>query len=356
MAHDNRVSRITHALAIAGIVILAIIVLWGLIHLVTLSGGWFSGLFGGGNKNAITLSAPAQVTSGTPFTLSWKHATKERGSYAFIYQCKDGLVLYTPVGGQFSEVKCGGAYTLGTATSSATLLPVLSASTSVSDALTVVFISAATSTEVEPQGSATVIVVPQSTAQATSTRPAEIPQKPNPVVSGPADLAVTILSNNVDAYGNASIVFDIANIGQSQSGVYYFQAQLPTQDSYSYTSPAQSPLAAGSHVVSTLNFTLAVPGSAVITISGGNDANGANNFATQFINAPINSYQTSYQNSQPIYSPGPQPYYQPTVSGGQCYYNGATYVCNQPSSYSNGLPYYINSGQYQYVPLAPITY
>jgi hypothetical protein len=105
-------------------------------------------------------------------------------------------------------------------------------------------------------------------------------------------------------------------------------------------------------VVSTLNFTLAVPGSAVVSISGGNDANGGNNFATQFINAPL----SSYQNSQPIYTPGPQPYYQPTVSGGQCYYNGATYVCNQPSSYSNGLPYYINSGQYPYVPLSPITY
>jgi hypothetical protein len=350
-AHDSRASRIIHALAIAGIAILALIVLWGLIHLVTLSGGWLSGLFGG-NKNAITVSAPAQATSGTPFTLSWKHETKERGSYAFLYQCKEGLALYTPVAGQFSEVKCGSAYTLGAATSSAVLLPVLSASSSVSDALTVVFIPAATSTEAQPQGSATIIVVPQSSAHATSTTPTELPQKPNPIVSGPADLAVTILSNSVDAYGNATIVFDIANVGRSQSGVYYFTAQLPTQDGYTYTSPAQSPLAAGSHVVSTLNFTLAIPGSAVVSLSGGNDANGANNFATQYINAPA----TSYQNSQPIYSPGPQPYYQPTVSGGQCYYNGATYVCNQPSSYSNGLPYYINSGQYPYVPLAPITY
>ena len=344
-AHDSRATHIKRALAIAGIVILALIVLWGLIHLLTLSGGWFSGLFGG-TKNAITVSAPAQVTSGTPFTLSWKHTTKERGSYAFLYQCKDGLTLYTPVAGQFSEVKCGGAYTLGAATSSAVLLPVLSASSSVSDALTVVFISAATSTAAQPQGSATIIVVPQSTAQATSTKPADTTPNPKPIVSGPADLALTILSNTVDAYGNASITFDVANIGQSASGVYYFQAQLPTQDSYSYTSPAQSPLSAGSHVVSTLNFTLAVPGSAVISLSGGNDVNGANNFATQFINAPL----TSYQNSQPIYSPGAQPYYQPTVSGGQCYYNGATYVCNQPSSYSNGLPYYINSGQYQYIP------
>ncbi|HVU75551.1 MAG TPA: hypothetical protein VHD38_01795 [Candidatus Paceibacterota bacterium] len=345
MAHSSGGSRIPQVLAIVGIVILAIIILWGLIHLLTLSSGWLSSLFGG-DKNAITVSVPAQVTSGTPFVLSWKHATSDRGSYAFLYQCKDGLTLYTPVAGQFSEVKCGGAYTLGAATSSATLLPVLTASTSVSDALTVVFISSATSTAAQPQGSATTIVVPQSTAQATTTKPTELPQKTNPVVQGPADLSVTILSSTVDAYGNATLVFDIANVGQGQSGVYYFTAQLPTQDGYSYTSPAQSPLAAGSHVVSTLNFTLAVPGSAVVSISGGNDVNSANNFATQFVNAPA----TSYQSNGPIYSPGVQPYYQPTVGTGQCYYNGATYVCNQPASYSNGLPYYINSGQYQYIP------
>lgn len=350
-AHENRSNRIVHALAIAGIVILAIIVLWGLIHILTLSGGWFSSLFGG-KKNTITVSAPAQVTSGTPFTLSWKHATSERGSYAFLYQCKDGLALYTPIGDTFSEVKCGGAFTLGSATSSATMLPVLTTSSSVSDALTVVFISAATSTGVQPQGSATVIVVPQTTAHATTTAPTEIPRKSNPVVQGPADLAVTILSTNVDAYGNATIVFDIANVGSGQSGVYYFTAQLPTRDGYSYTSPAQSPLSAGSHVTSTLNFTLAVPGSAVVSLSGGNDANGANNFATQYVNAPITSYQTN----DPIYSPAPQPYYQPTVGNGQCYYNGATYVCNQPSSYSNGLPYYINSGQYPYTTTPYYTY
>lgn len=351
---DRRSGLISNVLAIAALIILIIIVLWGLIHIVSLSSGWFSSL-SPATKNSIVVHAPPQATSGQPFTIEWTYAPKTSGTYALLYQCRNDLKYTDYQNDKFLDVPCGSAYTLNGATSTTTVLPVLSASSSVSSSLTIVYIPSSGDTSKAPQGSATVIIAPAAAAPVkTTTSQTAVPAaKPAPVSSGPADLAVTILSSNVDSYGNATVTFDVANVGSGASGVYYFSATLPTQTGYTYTSPAQQPLAAGSHILSTLNFSNATPGSFVVSLSGGNDSNGANNFASQFINAPY--LNTQYQ-SQPIYTPGVQPYYQPTYGSGQCYWNGATYVCNQVSSYSNGLPYYINSGQYPYTPLAPIVY
>jgi hypothetical protein len=346
---DARAALLTNVLAIAGLIILIVIVLWGLIHIFSLGSGWFGSLFPA-SKNVIEVSAPSEVTSGTPFALRWTYTPKESGSYALLYPCRSDLKLYTPVGGTSQNVPCGSAYTLGTATSSVTVLPLLSASSSINTSLTVLYLPASGTAANAPEGSATLIVSPATVVQAATETVAPAAKPSNPTYSAPADLSVSILSSNVDPNGNATVSFDIANVGQSTSGVYYFTANLPTQSGYTYTSPAQSPLPAGSHVVSTLNFSSAIPGSFVVSVSG-SDSNGANNFATQFLNASYNLYN-QYQ-SQPTYYPAPQPYYQPTyglpgMTNGSCYFNGATWVCNQPSSYSNGLPYYINSGQYPY--------
>src|SRR5580704_3418350 len=83
-------SMLSNILAIIGLIILVIIIVWGLVHLAELSSGWFSSLF---EKSAPTLSinAPSDAVSGTPVAISWDYSTTATGTYAFLYQCQNGL-------------------------------------------------------------------------------------------------------------------------------------------------------------------------------------------------------------------------------------------------------------------------
>ncbi len=122
-------------------------------------------------------------------------------------------------------------------------------------------------------------------------------QKPQTKVtySGPADLRVQIIFATVDSYGNGIVQFDIANIGSSPSGTYYFEAHLPTSLEYLYTSPAQASLNPGDHIQSTLNFTEAFQGRIVaITVDPANlvrESNETNNYASQTLRR---QYQYGY--------------------------------------------------------------
>lgn len=344
------ISVFANVLAIAGIIILVIIVLWGIVHIFSLSGGWFSSLFGGSRNAAIQVTVPSQANSGEPLAVSWKYSPSVKGNYALLYPCATGLSFTLYSGAQ---IPCGGAYTLGLATSSVTIFPLSIATTSVRVPLTILYIPSSTSTtaSVPAQGSASTVINP---ARVVVTPVAE-PKKPAtpvytpPATSGPADLAVTILSLNSDSWGNATVTFDIGNAGGSPSGTYYFSAQLPTTQPYSYSSPAQAPLAPGSHIVNTLNFTSATPGTFTVSVTSGNDSNASNNYASQYLSSP---YNVQYHNQ--YYTPAT---YQTSVSNQQqCYWNGGTYICNQGNYYNsgNGLPYYQNSGQYPYI--TPNTY
>lgn len=299
----KREGLVQNILAIAGFIILIIIVVWGLLHLASLSGGWFSSLFQKKADTKITVSVPSSVVSGTPMSLAWKYSPKDKGSYALLYQCNTGVQFAAPASNQsFAAVPCGAAFTLGNATTSVTLLPVLNATSSVKIPLTVLFIPSAAGTQA--QGSASVTVIPAAkpaveTPAPAAAKPVTIPA---PAASGPADLAVSIVASNVDQFGNGSVTFDISNTGGSNSGTYYFSAQLPAgMQPYTYNSPAQVSLAAGSHILSTLTFTQAMSGNFSVSVSGGNDANTGNNYASGYINAPAyypNQYQYPYTQYQ----------------------------------------------------------
>jgi hypothetical protein len=282
-----------NALAIAGFIVLTIIIVWGLLHLASLSGGWFSSLFEKKADTTISVSAPASVVSGTPMTLTWKYSPKDKGSYALLYQCDTGVQFAAPSNQSFTVVPCGAAFTLGNATSSVILLPVSNATSSVKVPLTVLFIPSATGAQA--QGSTNITITPGT--KSVVEIPAPVVSKPTPKptpVTGPADLAITIVASNVDQFGNGTVTFDIANIGGSSSGTYYFSVQLPTSQPYSYNSPAQASLAPQSHITSTLTFSQAVGGTFSVSVSGGNDVNNGNNYASQYINAPA-YYPNQYQ-------------------------------------------------------------
>src|ERR1700677_3046746 len=90
-AASEKPSLLSNILAIIGLIILVIIIVWGLVHLAELSSGWFSSLFANNSADTIQISAPGDVTSGTPATISWQYSTAATGTYAFLYQCQNGV-------------------------------------------------------------------------------------------------------------------------------------------------------------------------------------------------------------------------------------------------------------------------
>lgn len=297
---ERKSSLLTDILTIIGFAILFIIIIWGLVHLVELISSSYSP-----SKPVATIqvSAPAQMTSGESATISWNYSPSTAGSYAFLYQCQNGLTFQTS-SAKDSGVPCGVAYTIGSASSSISLIPLLASTSSVSDTVSIVFIPQAGGSQV--QGDATTAIYPASAA--TTTRTTTTGTKSSSTGSGssytgaatryagPADLAVTIISGYINGNGDGIVTFNIANVGGSESGSYTFSAQLPTAQPLPYASPLQAPLAPGAHVVSTLNFTDARSGGGLFTVSiQGGDSNTSDNYASMQISGPVYNNNYNYQ-------------------------------------------------------------
>lgn len=335
---EPKPSFLSNILAIIGFVILIVVVIWGLVHLASLSRGWFSSLFGESNA-AITVTAPETATSGTAFDITWRYDEPTEGSYAFLYPCQSGFQLQTPgMGGAMNGIPCGAALALANDVNTLSLTPYLTGSDALAVPLSVIFMPNATGTEA--QGSATVTVAPSATpapAPAPAPTPTPTPSYSSSTYSSatsatyspatPADLAMRIISATVDANGNGTIVFDITNVGGSSSGTYYFTANLPTVSGYAYVSPAQTFMTAGARVRNTLRFTGARSGVATVSITTP-DTNAANNHASQVVSGEYYNYNYEYQY-------GVYPAYQYTYPTYQPQYP-YTY---QPYPYSTYYPY-----------------
>lgn len=271
-AKKSPTTLVSNILAIAGFVVLAIIVIWGLLNLANLSSGWFGNLFNGQNgRGSISVSAPESAVAGRPARITWQHAG-EGGRYAFLYECTAGLDFGIPIvkDGEttptLARVPCGTAFTLGNATSSLIVVPVLASSTPIAAHINIVYVPAGRGADAS--GNATITVTPPTGAPEPS---GEAPETPRPTPSGgPADLAVTILSLTTDGSGMTIAVFNVSNIGGSSSGVYAFSAMLPTAQPYAFHSDPQSPLAPGDSIVNTLRFTQTVPGIFSVIVDPGN--------------------------------------------------------------------------------------
>lgn len=314
VVEETRPSFFSNLIAIVGLILLIVIVIWGLLHLAGLSQGWFSTLFNTGGPK-VTVTAPAKVTSGEDFTVTWKYSSSEKGNYAFVYQCKNGLQIKSGT----NIIPCGNAFTVGTQTT-LTLTPTLITSiASTSVPISVAFLPSATSSKMV-QGAATIIVEnvtvnPAATPPVTVPPPAATPPASQTSVQTapktPADLSVRIIAMGVIDMNTGMFVnrppvssneiaaaqFDISNIGGSTSGTYYFSANLPTIGGYVYNSPAQTPLAPGDHMINTLRWSQSQPtGTFTVTVTGDNST--VNNYAVATVGT-INTY--TYP--QPTYYP-----------------------------------------------------
>lgn len=271
---------VSNALAIAGFVVLAIIIVWGLLHIASLSSGWFGNLFNNSNtRGTILVSAPESAISGRPARIAWQHAS-EGGRYAFLYECRTGLDVGIPIvkDGEtvptLARVPCGTAFTLGNATSSLIVVPILTASSTIPANINIVYVPEGRGAEAS--GSATIAVTTASGAPEVPKTPAA----PNTRTTGAADLAVSIVSLTTDGSGMTTAVFTISNIGGSATGVYAFTAALPTAQPYAFHSDAQASLAPGDSIVNTLRFTQTIPGIFSVAVDPSNmvaESNESNN-------------------------------------------------------------------------------
>ncbi|MDZ4227047.1 MAG: hypothetical protein U1D26_01060, partial [Patescibacteria group bacterium] len=66
-------SLFSSILAIVGLVILVVIIIWGLVHLAGLSSNWFPSVFSRSSASEIIVRAPENATSGEAMTISWEY-------------------------------------------------------------------------------------------------------------------------------------------------------------------------------------------------------------------------------------------------------------------------------------------
>lgn len=314
---DTRSGILSNILAIAGFIIVIVVIIWGLVHLASISRNWFGSLFGTSDEATLEVMAPETANSGKAFDITWDHESDVAGSYAFLYQCVNGFLFVTPnPAGGLGEIPCGAAYTVPSENKVLSLMAILTGTTSVPMPLSVIFLPSATGTQV--QGSATVMIMGGETGSVVTPTPSPTPTPPSPSPTPtptpipaprpitPADLMVRIIAVGViDTYSGvfvnrtpaspseiAAVQFEIVNIGGKSSGTYYFTAQLPVDgQGYSYNSPLQASLTPGSRMVNTLRFTQTRSGGGTFSVSVDpsnvvRESNENNNYASQFVSAP----------------------------------------------------------------------
>lgn len=315
MTEHQQESLLGTILAVIGFLIIAGIAVWGLAHILVLAKDtvtpWFTR-----NSQAIVVSAPTTVTTGIPFTLSWKHTATSDGSYAFLYSCVSGVRFEARYGSDTTKIPCGAGFVASS--SNLTLVPYLNTGSKISTPVTILFKPGTTgqtlgtlASNAVAEGSATITVIRATTTQtvvkkttpvASTVTATKTTSQKKPVVAPsqpvtPADIAVSILGVGViDPVSGTyverapfspdeivAVKFDIKNIGGKASGTYRFSVELPTDTAYIYHSPLQTSLAGGSHVVNTLRFDRVTTGGTVqvTVVPNGSDARTANNSATR---------------------------------------------------------------------------
>jgi hypothetical protein len=315
---------ISNILAIAGFIILIVIIIWGAYHFLRLASSGFSSLLSRAGASTITLTAPRTVVSGDMLDVSWKYTVpEEMGAFAVLYQCRDGFQLRIPLATSTTPIPCGTPYMIGNKEATAVrLMPMLAGTTALDVPFSIMYMTTGTSTPTKvAQGNATVTITPLGTGivSATTTpvtdtkdiprvtKPADKPKPrpvtpPTPKVTGPADLMIRIISVGVidPISGNimprapispaetVAVTFDIKNQGGTATGQWYFTANIPTNPVTSYVSPAQKSLNPGDGIENTLRFTQTATGAFTVNVDPSNavhESNEANNTISHMISA-----------------------------------------------------------------------
>ncbi|MDO8517876.1 MAG: hypothetical protein Q7S26_01110 [bacterium] len=281
------------AISVLGLIAILFIGVWGIIQITLAVPGFFAG-FGKNTPSDTTaptagsstvaqeqliLSLPTSITSGQPFTLSWKHQGGS-GNYGYLisYSCATGLSLYAPtLSGTSTKVPCDTAFNFTSATETVQLTPTF---TGAEQAAVTVSVSAnkLSDSSIATKSTATTIVLPASSASTatktvatktpatkTTTLPTGRQVVPSttytatnkiPALSGLPNLVV-YMTSAIPLDGRLTVQFTIANTGTNVAPAgWMFVALFPPNQANTYISGSQQALSPGDKIVYTLGFSI----------------------------------------------------------------------------------------------------
>lgn len=308
--HEDRKAAVLKTLAIIGFVAAVIITAWLAVQAVRLLPAAFSTLATliesreNATEDLEVIGTESIVNAGQTLTVSWTPLTQS-GTYTFSYECAEGVsATITGARGEMSAVGCDTEIALpeGEHRMAITFASEKRRFTDVKYAIG--FIPEGSDTLLHERANTITVVNPTISARGVATEetpetvpeveetPAAEPEVRPATTPGYADLAVSLVSLTVyDAHTHTAVPaysakrgdrvaaqFSVTNLGGQTSGIWYFDATLPSADTTTFLSPAQDPLAPQAGRLFTLEFTAGgTAGALGIEVAGGNDGNAANN-------------------------------------------------------------------------------
>ncbi len=267
---------VLRVVAVLGLIVVLLLGAWGIIQLAF----WLPSLFGdvtgsiGGifknepAKETLTISLPAQVTSGSAFTVNWssRNANSAR-TFGFAYQCREGVTMAVTLPGKdAAAVPCDTPFALVGATTSVRVTPTLVGTTATPVGVSVAATNADGTIMATSTGGTTVTPAKKPATPAATIKPATTPAATaKPATSyypsgrttnlyGLADLQVAINSAYTTG-GRAAVQFTVQNIGTNVAPAnWFFTANLPIAGGYTYQSPTQQALYPGDRIVFTMGY------------------------------------------------------------------------------------------------------
>jgi len=305
--HEDRKAAVLKTLAIIGFVAAVIITAWLAVQAVRLlpaAFGTLASLIEGREQAAENLEVTGTesiVNAGQTLTISWTPLART-GSYTFSYGCTEGVsVTITSARGEMSAVGCDAEVVLPEDDERIAVTFASEKRRFTDVQYTISFIPEGSDTPLHERTHTVTVVNPTISARgvAAEETPPEVEETPvvepeaRPVTTpGYADLAISLVSlttydahthTAVPAYSvkrgdRVAVQFSVTNLGGQTSGIWYFDATLPSADATTFLSPAQDPLAPQAGELFTLEFTAGgTAGTLGIEVAGGNDGNSANN-------------------------------------------------------------------------------
>jgi len=322
----------TRTIAIFAFIFVIVLGIFGSLALAKAVPGLFSGMAAAvtsvfsnspsDTENAPETTTPQNIAVSLPtntvahnqtFTLSWGHTGKTTdGTYSFRYDCVNGVSFTSPAtSGAATDIVCGTSFNLKNTIGSIALTAHSSATANADVGLHIDYIPNGASQAVA-SGSAVLTVekpVVKTTPTTNTGGTTTTVTYPTTAVSDPngfVDLSVRIVgvgvvnrntgtfysitypsrSSQVD---RIALRFEVKNQGTKTSPQWFFRADLPTAQSYTFNSQAQTALRPGESIIFTLafdGFTNSNTGNANITVDPSNyvvESNEGNNYVTQVI-------------------------------------------------------------------------
>jgi hypothetical protein len=304
--------------AILGFVALLVAGLWSTIQLIKQGSQLISGagnrgvssFIGLGNAGVALKVGAKQVTAGEPFTVSWSVAKSSDGTLALTYACRENVYVQVNTTDAAYALPCNAPYTIASDASSLSLtavstnketvdLPVTLSFTATTGVVSKDIVNLSVSTEknqmtVQKKEERKEVATPVSATKPVAAEPAAHSAKPEPKPvakvpvlvpvkksdeAGKADLKPSIemigvltegglVEKSIFAASDTVVVkFTVTNLGTKVARGWTFNAILPANPTYTYTSSAQEDLYAGATAHLSMTFDKLASGTGIISIN-----------------------------------------------------------------------------------------